>query len=147
MCPIRSRHRRSSKPAEDHTTSSAAPPQAKQLPHAQRQHHPAIRRTVSATKPRHSVASKHLPRQDTVPEHLGTHTMPRAEKIKEVAPTFPHKERKGSGEQRVAAISLSIAAFPPSELFGRPFIDGLQVVLRGPSEWSVGERELFASFV
>ena len=34
-----------------------------------------------------------------------------------------------------------------SDLFGRPFIDGLQESLRGSSEWTVGERELFAAFV
>jgi len=33
------------------------------------------------------------------------------------------------------------------ELFGRPFSAWLQQVMRGPSEWSVGERELFAAFV
>jgi len=32
------------------------------------------------------------------------------------------------------------------ELFGRPFTRALQRVLRGPSGWSVGERELFAAF-
>jgi hypothetical protein len=32
------------------------------------------------------------------------------------------------------------------DLFGRPFSDGLQVALRGESEWSPGERELFAAF-
>ena len=33
------------------------------------------------------------------------------------------------------------------ELFGQPFSALLEVALRGPSDWSVGERELFAAFV
>jgi len=32
------------------------------------------------------------------------------------------------------------------ELFGRPFSEALDRVMRGPSEWSPGERELFAAF-
>jgi hypothetical protein len=32
------------------------------------------------------------------------------------------------------------------EIFGRPFSEALDVVMRGPSEWSPGERELFAAF-
>jgi hypothetical protein len=32
------------------------------------------------------------------------------------------------------------------ELFGRPFSDALETAMRGPSEWSPGERELFAGF-
>ncbi len=32
------------------------------------------------------------------------------------------------------------------ELFGTPFSEELDVVMRGPSEWSAGERELFAAF-
>jgi len=33
------------------------------------------------------------------------------------------------------------------ELFGRPFSDALDLAMRGPSDWSDGERELFAAFV
>jgi len=32
------------------------------------------------------------------------------------------------------------------DLFGRPFSEALDRVMRGPSEWSTGERELFAAF-
>ena len=32
------------------------------------------------------------------------------------------------------------------ELFGRPVSDALDVAMRGPSDWSPGERELFAAF-
>jgi hypothetical protein len=32
------------------------------------------------------------------------------------------------------------------EQFGRPFSEELDHVMRGPSDWSVGERELFAGF-
>ena len=34
-----------------------------------------------------------------------------------------------------------------SEMFGEPFSICLEDVMRGPSDWSVGERELFAAFV
>ena len=33
------------------------------------------------------------------------------------------------------------------ESFGIPFSQCLEDVMRGPSEWSVGERELFAALV
>ena len=32
-------------------------------------------------------------------------------------------------------------------LFGRPFSRALEDVMRGPSDWSVGERELMAAYV
>ena len=33
------------------------------------------------------------------------------------------------------------------EIFGRPFSVALDLAMRGPSEWTSGERELFAAFV
>ena len=33
------------------------------------------------------------------------------------------------------------------ELFGHAFSDALNAAMRGPSDWSAGERELFAAFV
>lgn len=33
------------------------------------------------------------------------------------------------------------------EFFGRAFAKCVHVAMRGPSEWSVGERELMAAFV
>jgi hypothetical protein len=33
------------------------------------------------------------------------------------------------------------------EIFGRPFSNALDAAMRGPSDWSPGERELFAAFV
>jgi hypothetical protein len=32
------------------------------------------------------------------------------------------------------------------QLFGFPFSEALDHVMRGPSDWSAGERELFAAF-
>jgi hypothetical protein len=45
----------------------------------------------------------------------------------------------------VSDISRALRYRP--ELFGRPFSELLQEVMKGPSEWTVAERELFAAFV
>jgi len=45
----------------------------------------------------------------------------------------------------VSDISLALRYRP--DLFGRPFSELLQEVMKGPSEWTEGERELFAAFV
>jgi hypothetical protein len=33
------------------------------------------------------------------------------------------------------------------EIFGRPFSKTLDTAMRGPSDWSAAERELFAAYV
>ena len=45
----------------------------------------------------------------------------------------------------VSDISRALRYRP--DLFGRPFGELLQQVMKGPSEWSEAERELFAAFV
>jgi hypothetical protein len=51
------------------------------------------------------------------------------------------RERTGNEPQGVIKTLL----YRP-ELFGEPFSEALEVAMRGPSEWSAGERELFAAF-
>jgi hypothetical protein len=51
--------------------------------------------------------------------------------------------RENSGAEPLGVIKTLL--YRP-ELFGEPFSEALDVVMRGPSEWSPGERELFAAF-
>jgi hypothetical protein len=51
-------------------------------------------------------------------------------------------------EQRgVEPVGVLKTLYYRPELFGRPFSAALDAAMRGPSEWSAGERELFAAFV
>ena len=52
------------------------------------------------------------------------------------------RERRGAEPPDV----LKTLHYRP-EIFGRPYSEVLDVAMRGPSDWSVGERELFAAFV
>jgi hypothetical protein len=51
--------------------------------------------------------------------------------------------RERSGHEPLGVVKT---LFYRPELFGRPFSEALDRVMRGPSEWSAGERELFAAF-
>ena len=65
--------------------------------------------------------------------------IPHAPEAREQIATL--RERDGY----VSDISLALRYRP--ELFGRPFSQFLQEVMKGPSDWSEAERELFAAFV
>jgi hypothetical protein len=51
--------------------------------------------------------------------------------------------RERSGNEPLGVVKTLL--YRP-ELFGMPFSDELDRVMRGPSDWSAGERELFAGF-
>ena len=51
--------------------------------------------------------------------------------------------RERSGREPLGVIKTLL--YRP-ELFGEPFSAALDEVMRGPSDWSAGERELFAAF-
>jgi hypothetical protein len=59
----------------------------------------------------------------------------------EAAQVAELRERDGY----VSDISLALRYRP--DLFGRPFSELLQQVMKAPSTWSEAERELFAAFV
>ncbi len=56
---------------------------------------------------------------------------------------FLQQVRERSGREPLGVVKTLL--YRP-ELFGGPFTDELHEVMRGPSEWSAGERELFAGF-
>jgi hypothetical protein len=51
--------------------------------------------------------------------------------------------RERSGDEPLGVVKTLL--YRP-DLFGRPFSEELDRVMRGPSDWSAGERELFAAF-
>jgi hypothetical protein len=51
--------------------------------------------------------------------------------------------RERSGREPLGVVKTLL--YRP-ELFGFPFSEALDRVMRGPSSWSAGERELFAGF-
>jgi len=51
--------------------------------------------------------------------------------------------RTRSGQEPLGVVKTLL--YRP-ELFGTPFSEELHEVMRGPSDWSPGERELFAAF-
>jgi len=51
--------------------------------------------------------------------------------------------RERSGKEPLGVVKTLL--YRP-ELFGSPFSEALDDVMRGESEWSAGERELFAGF-
>jgi hypothetical protein len=50
-------------------------------------------------------------------------------------------------ERGMEPVDVIKALLHRPDLFGTPMNEALQEVMRGPSEWSPGERELFAAFV
>lgn len=65
----------------------------------------------------------------------GGHAAPEAQMLRMI--------RERSGTEPLGVVKTLL--YRP-ELFGEPFSEALDVVMRGPSEWSTGERELFAGF-
>ena len=53
------------------------------------------------------------------------------------------RSASGRGQEPLGVVKTLL--YRP-ELFGTPFSEELHEVMRGPSDWSPGERELFAAF-
>jgi hypothetical protein len=56
---------------------------------------------------------------------------------------FLQEARERSGREPLGVVKTLL--YRP-ELFGGPFTSELHGAMRGPSDWSAGERELFAGF-
>ena len=56
---------------------------------------------------------------------------------------FLQMARERSGREPLGVVKTLL--YRP-ELFGLPFSESLDHTMRGPSDWSAGERELFAGF-
>ena len=63
------------------------------------------------------------------------HAAPEAEMLRMI--------RERSGAEPLGVVKTLL--YRP-ELFGEPFSAALDIAMRGPSEWTPGERELFAGF-
>ena len=60
--------------------------------------------------------------------------------------TFLERAQAMRGQDLPLPDIMRVMLYRP-ELFGTPFSLGLEEAMHKPSEWSVGERELFAAFV
>jgi len=56
---------------------------------------------------------------------------------------FLQEARERSGREPLGVVKTLL--YRP-EIFGQPFTEELHGVMRGPSDWTAGERELFAGF-
>ena len=59
------------------------------------------------------------------------------------AAAFLQTARERSGREPFGVVKTLL--YRP-EIFGGPFTEALHPAMRGPSDWSEGERELFAGF-
>ena len=67
--------------------------------------------------------------------------------VLEHAPPETAKLDEIRAERGMEPVDVIKALLHRPDFFGRHMSDAFQEVMRGPSEWSPGERELFAAFV